>query len=407
MNEDYPFLDQARNPESWLYYAAQKKYGSYMDSGGEYNENSTRKETEWRSHSEYMRFNFTNQFFALLRSRDLFADQVNLAVIGPGMKPTQHDFGEYEMQLILNKVQHLISIDFCTLVARHALEDFRGKDELRHKVMAMNFDITRGYSAALAALIQKVIVGEHPLNPSVATSEDNMYELAERLGELSIEDLNDILLQERQELKQHKETAKREELPQELIGGGENVNQTLALSINGEPLETHIHYLPMVLAGTGAPYEQSLWSLWEEVTSDTERGANPSSNKTIQSRRNAIAGYFNFIANYNTLAAFTAIKSILDDNPHSKVIAISDVSTIFNGKHEAYPDDQHPRLLLDLLKIRLKAEGILMGRKGNKGIWNDEPEHSHEVETITFERKEGTVRKPSGIEKLVQLVEQG
>lgn len=371
-------LDQAIDPNMSLFNQASNDYFEYLK--GEYNYNFTQMH-EWRNHFEHMRAEFNGAIMNMIES-GVSREDMNIAILGPGMKPVGRDFGLTAQNHILPKIKNLVVVDFAAQVIQSAIDQIRDKVQItydgeKNSILGMQFDITDGLSTAYTRLIKDELA-------SVETEHD-MYDFAKKMDQMTIENLQDVLVDYFADITLEKEAEGigknvLASLPPDLVGGEINKKRTLSLSVDKEPLPVHCWYLPMVIAGTGAAAEHIIWDRVYEVTELNKSVENPDSEETRTDRQVMIANIHHLISNYNTIVAHKAITDILKDNPDTRVLAISDTSTVF-GKDSDF--GRHDRLDVPALRTALSREGIVMKTPDSDWKWKDEPEHYHGVNAFT------------------------
>jgi len=365
-------LDQAIDKHAQFYSDTADEYDMYLK--GNYDKNYRERRSQWNEHYEHMRAEF-NAHIMSMADLGIPRKDMGLAIVGPGMKPIGRELGNTAVRGVLPEVKDLVVIDFSTEVVRNAMEQIREKVKGVDSMYGMQFDLTKGLSSAYDRMIAERL-------KNIETEKD-FYEMAKEFDDLSPEALSILLADHLGMIWEEKADEGSQPVPDVLIGGKINEENTLSLSSNGEPVPIHTWFMPMVLAGMGAAAEHRIWDQFETVTSDVNRGAEKNTEETVENRITAIQRVYNLIARFNTIVATRSINKILDDNPESRILAVSDVSTVLHKKGTG----ALPRLNLDTIRTDLSKNNITMITADTDWQWPDEPDHHHGVNAFTFYRR--------------------
>lgn len=375
----YP-LDQARDPYARYFAQTASTYDAYQLN--EYDEHYRTRQDFWRPHYSEMQDAFVEHTMHVLES-DVRKTRsaINLAIIGPGLDPMNRDFNHTVLRTCLQKVSHIVVIDFSSLVTRTAMRSLIQSDIPERRVFGMQYDITNGLSTAYQHFIHETL--QH------VTNENELERATIAFEQMTIEELDRRVLEELQQLGAEKEDPLLPgDVTDEPPPGGMNRGRSLSLSMKKVKLPLDVVSLQMVLAATGAAAEAEIWSRYQEITSSTpDRGARPPGKETEDTRYKMFERIHRMIARFNTATAERIIHQILQDNEDAKVLAITDISTHYEA--EALRTGL-PRLDVDELRDKL-AQGDITVRVTSSGWdWRDEPDHYHHVVAIEADRKNGS-----------------
>lgn len=360
---------------------------SYVDYlGGEYDRNYRERKTHWDKHYEEMRTAYRGHLYGIT-GRGIPLKDMNIAIVGPGIDPLGRDLGLTEQKVILPSARTTVIADFSEWVVQEAHRKISEQVHLRGKpLLPMQIDLTDCISTVYARMIRELL--------QTVEDEDHLAAIAHDVAQWDIPVLRQKLEEGYNALSDGFSIENMHELEGKMVipdcfrGGGINSYHSLKLTVgpDHEPLPVQSWYLPMVLAGTGAAAEHYIWDTFERVTSDPHRGARPESDKTTKGRLMMMRDFHYLIANYNTIVARKAVYDILNDNPESTVLAVTDVNTHLNSYDETGVD----RLHVSQLEKDLARLGVEMTRLGNTWNWHDEAEHYHGIASLEFRRMAST-----------------
>lgn len=387
-------LDQSIDFSARMYSSTADQYADYLR--GEYEENYNDSTLSWDKHFENARANFNGLIMDLLNKGTKFSE-MNIAIVGPGLRPVGRELGNTAATKILPRARSLVVADFLPYAVQESATQISSEVNMRNTpILPMIIDITDGFSTAY----RKMITGDM----QNVDNEEQLCEVAKKYDAMDVAQLDERLTQILAEI--NYDTFESPEIahsiyPEVFQGGGLNMQkERYQLSVNnGDPLPLHAIYLPMVIAGTGAAAEHAIWETYLTVTSDTERGAKPETEETIADREVMIRQFYNLITRYNTMTASRAIGQMLADNPQATLLAISDVSTVLYQ----YDIGVVPRLNPTDLRDSLRKIGVSMKQDGLDWEWHDEPEHYHGVNAFTFSKAQKSPQPgDSGVIEVLQ-----
>ena len=362
-------------------------YRGYL--AGEYEGNYEKRQSNWDEHYEQMRTAYRGHLFNITGKGVPLSD-MNIAILGPGLRPVGRDLGMTEQKVILPEVNAVVIADFSAQVVHEARNHIAANVNMRGTpLFPMQIDVTDCYSTVYSNLISARL--DH------INDEDQLSEVAYELGQWTIEDLQAELKKGIDELLYHAvenadELRGAMAIPDCFKGCGINPMHSFELTTGPDREELPISswYLPMVLAGTGAAAEHTIWESFDRVTSDPQRGARPNVPETMDARRAMYRDFYQLIANYNTIVATKAVEDILTGNPEAHVLATSDVNTCVYANRTGVLD----RLHVGRLQRDLARRDIEMTRLVNEWEWHDEATHHHGVAAFQF-RKVGKKKNGS------------
>jgi hypothetical protein len=363
----YP-IDQARDPIANYFGATAGAYEAYLRE--EYNENFGSRRDEWGEHYRGLRRAFGNSVAHLMEDKGIKRKEMNIAVIGPGIEPVGRDFNIFMVDHYLRELNKIVVIDFIPGVVRSAIKSLMRSKIPSHLMYGVQYDITDGLSTAYRQYIFEALASQK------SDSEDDFSDMiAEKICTFDIEEIKKRRMLGMYEGPGLLNITTREEP----LAGGWNEGRSLAFTVNKNPLPLHMISLQMVLAGTGAEAEGALWGRFFDVTASDP---NPSFDLKMR-RRTIYTQIHQMITLYNTTISKSIISKLLNDNPDASVLAVTDISTI----HAKPRFGRMPRLDVTELERALAEQNILTTVSSiQPWVWNDEPEHSHQVEAIVFER---------------------
>ena len=371
MSETLPSIGQLDYPIDPLTIAHKnvaENYATYLSTT--YEQNAINRQEQWRHHFDQMHARYNDHIMTVLET-GVPRSEMNIGIIGPGNKPSKRDFGETGVQAILPQVDKIVCADFSSTVIANAIEDLQGiRGIASNSIFPLMYDFTTGLSTGYHRFIQN--------NFSDISTFSQLSDVTQRIDQIDIEDFKDMIIEclagvDLELLDQ--EDTKFTSL-EATVHGNRNDTRTLQLTTNNEPIDMHSWFLPMVIAGTGAASEGDVWQAFID-TIDSEE----STENAYEKRAEVLGRIHDMIAKYNTLAATEIIATILQDNPTSSVLAVTDVDTT----HDAYRSEGAlPRLFSEHMRKRLKELGILMKTACENWKWKDEPSHHHGVKAFTF-----------------------
>ncbi len=375
------FLDQAIDPHAQFAQVTAEQYDAYLSN--DYQQNFEQRKKEWMKHYRAMEKEFIEHIFTQTE-RDIDRKDMGIAIVGPGNSPVGREFQDISVDTVLSEVRHLVVADFSSGVVRRAMENIHDNVSDLRRMYGMQFDLTDGYSTAYDRMIEERMHKVH--------TERDFYEMAEEFDNMPLADLYEMLNTTLNRIEQENADAGKFPLPDVLIGGKINETRSLSLTSEGEPVDIHTWYLPMVLAGMGAAAEHRIWENFSIVTCDEERGAEPLSNpETIENRITAMQRIYNLISRFNTIVATKAVRDILQDNPTSHVLAISDTETVMKDKKlGSFPRLNVNTMRNDLLNNKYgddSAPIAMLTKPGGPWKWADEEDHGHIVNVFEFYRR--------------------
>ncbi|MEK7137731.1 MAG: hypothetical protein AAB853_05615, partial [Patescibacteria group bacterium] len=318
----------------------------------------------WESHYNKMRGGL-RQFLLNTAARR------NFAIIGPGFEPIGYDFEEEDVP-ILNTMETIILVDISQEVVKNARGAFIHAGVKPHKIHAIQYDITNGLSTVCHHFIEGELRG--------ICTEEELSRHTEQFETLEIGELDSRLINEIEKVQNQRR--------EYLLEGGLNKSRTWKLTCSGEPLPLDIVSYQMVLAGTLAHSMQAFRDRFVDVTSRETRIGKA----TEHARLEMFQRMHRLLSRFSTTIAVRSIRKILEDNNDVKILALTDVSTVY----EDPPFGALTELSLDDLSrelshppAELQSEGVptIVTRVPRSWKWLDEPEHGHSVIHAEFERK--------------------
>jgi len=369
MSQVPKYLDQARDRDAFFFNITARKYEDYLDH--EYSDNRSDHSAEWDEHYRNMRGGFVKTVLSLLEDKGMKQKDMNVGIIGPGLDPVSCELDNHVCDFHLSEFRSIVIIDFSQKIIRSAMDALIRAGVPSEKILGMQFDITNGLSTTYDRFLLEELQG--------IETEEELSRFTEKLENLDIGMLRQRLLDELDEA----ERGTVIPITETLIGGGENEDNTMALTVEGEPLPLHLVTYQMVLAGTGAAAEDRFWTAYREALSHTEYQSE--SNPDEEARREMLERIFHLITTFNTEVAVSTVRHVLRGNPDAMVTAATDISTI-----RKEPSHTFKRLDVDKLERRLANPDdnndapiqISIPRGG--WTWADEPDHSHGVSELQF-----------------------
>lgn len=380
-----PYLAQGIDKECKLYEHTADGYAHYLR--GAYKRNSEALPAEWDSHFAQTRTELRRGIARVLPNVPL--DEMNMAIVGPGLKPIGRDFGLTEEKVYLPEMNSLVVADFSPEVVDVAINDIRSVTQEHTRLYPMQIDLTEGLSTAWAMLIERELTD--------IKTEDQLIEVAKNLDEMGAQKLRSELGRIIGTLVYDRVGSPNDlVLPEPFRGCGINEDHSYKLSLtNGERLYVHLWYLPMVIAGTGAAAEALIWETYANVVfaSDNDLGPPKDGDERDEARKDMVKRFYKVIARFNNMAAEKSISNILADNPESMVLAVSDVTTTLKKPKKM---GALYRLNVPELAAALDDDGINLEQVGGdtNWTWKDEPGepgqdegHQHGVNSFIATRK--------------------
>jgi hypothetical protein len=367
-------LDQNDDPLGSSYDHTVRLYDQYQ--GLEYGENYERRKAAWEAHYQRMRA-ATEQFLWRFTERHKRREETVMAVCGPGLDPGRRDFDTRLIESGLSQLRGIILVDFSRMTNASAARSLIGAGVDANRLHRVQFDLTGRMSTMYLRHLEERL-------RDVNTEE----ELADAVSRLEGEDtvgvlrsrLFDEVTQAGTEAVQGKVTADTRSRLQALI----NPKHSLRLTSQDKPVQVDLFSLNMILAGTGAAAEGLVWDKYQNaLMTDAEQ---PVSESTLRRRRKILRDMHAVITRYNTDVAKEMFRTILDTNPNARVLAMTDVSTIY--RDEDLDVGRLPRLDVEQMRLDLEELGIdvTLSKPIPNWAWEDEPEHSHEVVALTAKR---------------------
>ncbi|MBM3231717.1 hypothetical protein FJZ28_05365, partial [Candidatus Peregrinibacteria bacterium] len=263
-------LNQALEKSTLMILGTADEYKNYLDH--EYESNYIARKANWDRHYEEMRTAYRGHLFSVT-GRGMPLKDMNIAILGPGLRPVGRDLGLTEQRVVLPEVNSVVIGDFSAWVVSEAYKQLHDEVNLRGTpVYPMQIDLTDMGSTAYSNMIRRLL---DPLQ-----DEDALEDVSKQLGSLTIDQLQMALDNERVQMVEKSvkiidELRGRMAVPECFREGGINQYHSFALSVGPqrEPLPIHSWYIPMVLAGTGAAAEHKIWETFDAVTCDPNRGA--------------------------------------------------------------------------------------------------------------------------------------
>ena len=365
MPTDDRYLDQAHDRMAFFFEDTASKYDSYQR--GEYLTNRVKHAESWNNHYDHMRQELLRGIKTVIEERDVKRSELNMAIVGSGFNPVECELDKRFIAEQLEDFRSIVLIDFSQTVLAEAAQNLEAAGIPKGRILKMQYDITNGMSTVYEKFIQQM------MEKTAMTSMWGLNELnlvAEQIAQVSIDDLRSRLAREKELAEQQSVRP----MTQSLIGGGENKDRTLALSVEGEPLSLDLIAYQMVLAGTGASAEDLFWSTYNEALQRVGETSAPT-----EQQRQIFERIFTLISRFNTEISITSIRDMLRDNPNAYVTAVTDFSTISKTQ-----DHTFERLDRKTMESGLRRDQIHTYAPTDPWVWNDEAEHGHEVRNLIF-----------------------
>ncbi len=294
-----------------------------------------------------------------------------MAAIGPGLDPAHRDYDPRLITTYLSQLRSIILIDFSRIVTASASRSLVDGGVEEDRVHQVQLDITNGYSTVYSEYIQQ----------KLSTVNDADEESLARV----VEDMSkaDVVGELWDRWKVYEERCKSKK------------KNSLNITSQGQPVPVDFFALNMVLAGTGAAADADFWEKYHAMRESTDRSQGIPNDDQLELRRKIITDYHSVITQYNTEAATKVLQVLLLAHPKARVHATSDHSTLFSKPLVLSPavDPSYrsigrlQRIDLTSVQSQLAALGIAVSFSDQikPWIWNDEPEHSHEVISLVAE----------------------
>jgi len=312
-----------------------------------------------------MRVELLRGMQTVIEKRGVKREELNLGIVGPGLNPVNCELDRRFIMEQLIGINSIVLIDFSQKVLAEAASQLEHEGIPREKIFKMQYDITNGMSTVYRNFIMEML--------SSVQSFDELRGVAEQLAQVNINNLRCRLAEDKDKAEQ----ASTRPMTQSLIGGGENKDRTLKLTVEGEPLPLHLVGYQMVLAGTGASAEDRFWSTYHEAL---ERQAGITSN--IQSQQREIfEQIFTLIGSFNTAISITSIRDMLRDNPDAYITAVTDISTVSKSQGHTFDRLDKRKLQCELAKGPMPIHTSIPSASWE---WEDEDTHSHEIKDFIF-----------------------
>src|SRR3989344_4121015 len=210
-------LDQAVDHYAFLIDPTAKEYEAYLE--GEYKHNMKERWASWKDHYLRMREAFRDCLMTVIEERNLYRRDMNVAIIGPGFSPIGHDFGEDDVGPILRRLNSIVLCDISQRVCTSARDEFIAAAVPPPMIHAMQYDITNGLSTVCKQVIGAKLAG--------IGTEEKLSAFTDHLEGLEVGELENQILDE---------TAKIPHIRRpSLLEGGENVERTWKLTVEGKP----------------------------------------------------------------------------------------------------------------------------------------------------------------------------
>ena len=389
MEQNYHFLDQAIDPHAKFAQVTADQYDSYLR--GEYDQNYNDRKPQWDEHYRNIERTFVDHILSQTE-RGIRRSDMGIAVVGPGFYPIGKEFGDIATNTVLQDLGRLVMVDFSAEVVRRSMENVRENVDELDLLYGMQFDLTDVYSTAYDRFISDRINSVH--------TEKDFYDMADEFDSLGRDDLRKRLNEVLGMVEQEKVEAEHYPLPDVLIGGQINQYRSLALTSKGTPVDIHTWFMPMVLAGMGAAAEHRIWEHFHTITSDIERGAEIDCDQTKENRLIAKQKIYRLISQFNSIVATKAVRDILKYNPDSRVLAVTDTTTVLRGREKG---GTFPRLDMHQMQVDLENtmydsvhSPINMITLPSRWRWKDEPDHGHDIAVVEFYRRLGVEANTAG-----------
>lgn len=371
MPENDLYLNEARDEWALIFDSTAQLYEEYLD--GEYKGNFNSRKDQWKAHYERMQDSFRDCIWSVVEKKGIPRKDLNVGVVGPGLHPIGCDFDRSIMRDIFDRVNKVVIIDFSQKVVRSAMDELIEGGIPHHKVLGMQFDVSKALSTVYHQFLEEKLEG--------ITTEEELSRLTEELEKVEMQEFEErrsIAIEKASEIVRKSEP---------LIDGGKNELRSLELTLGPDkiPLPLHVVSYQMVLAGTGASAEDLFWNRFKEVTSDQNRGAKQESVETMREREAMHGRIYKLIARFNTHIATLALREMLQANPQASALSVMDVSTNYYDEPRASFPRLQPHELEEALANPTNGWPKISstGSRANWD-WKDEPEHFHPVHAYEF-----------------------